>query len=364
LRFDLWYSESDRFSVSVIRPNGSTEGPFNAPSGPNITADQNLGDIYIGHRGSDVEFSGSTADKRELLIDISGVTGTYTIRLKGDQTNDGGGFRATLNPSRYGNSNKFLNFVFEGGSISDYAAASQAIIVGDYVIDQTWIDIDGFNRSRTGEGNIGELWLGSSIGPDAEGRQVIDVVAPGEVSVGPYSEGSWYSNFRFNIVEKGNGFYGIQNAVSAANPIVTGVIALMLEANRFLTPDRIKAILQSTSRSDSFTGATPNDRYGFGKLDALAAVQEAYETTDVKEFLSDKIVTIYPHPVVNKFSIMIGDAPYEGIIKGLLYNIHGEKVLEIDDNHGSIDITGLQSGIYFLQLNTGSGWSTHKILKF
>ena len=34
LRMDLWYSEDDRFTVSIERPNGTIVGPFAAPAGP------------------------------------------------------------------------------------------------------------------------------------------------------------------------------------------------------------------------------------------------------------------------------------------------------------------------------------------
>jgi len=111
-----------------------------------------------------------------------------------------------------------------------------------------------------GQGNPGELWTGSSKGPTQDGRLGIDFVAPGEVLFGAYSPGSFYSRFPSSIVAGGNGLYGIQNAVSAAAPLSTGVIALMLEMDNSLTPGQILAILQETARTDAFTGTTPNNR--------------------------------------------------------------------------------------------------------
>jgi hypothetical protein len=57
-------------------------------------------------------------------------------------------------------------------------------------------------------------------------------------------------------------------------PHVTGVIALMLQANPSLDPSQVDAIIRQTARHDRFTGSaswTPD--YGAGKVDALAAVQ-------------------------------------------------------------------------------------------
>jgi hypothetical protein len=79
------------------------------------------------------------------------------------------------------------------------------------------------------------------------------------------------------MVQGGNELYGRQSAVSASNPLIGGVVCLMREANPDLAPAEIKAILQATSRQDQQTGPVPNFRWGFGKLDALAAVEAAME---------------------------------------------------------------------------------------
>ena len=61
-------------------------------------------------------------------------------------------------------------------------------------------------------------------------------------------------------------------AVSAAAPVVTGIVALMLEVNPTLDAGSIKKILQDTARSDRFTGPTPNTLWGHGKVDAYEAL--------------------------------------------------------------------------------------------
>src|SRR5207253_1963321 len=86
---------------------------------------------------------------------------------------------------------------------------------------------------------------------------------------------SVYGTNRANWLQDGNGFYTAQNAVSGAAPQVTGIIALLLEINPTLDAGQVKKILQQTARSDSFTGAVPNNRWGYGKVDALAAVAAA-----------------------------------------------------------------------------------------
>jgi serine protease AprX len=65
------------------------------------------------------------------------------------------------------------------------------------------------------------------------------------------------------------------DGTSVAAPIVTSVIAQMLEANPRLTPQQIRAILTRTARQ--IKGA-PVEQQGAGILNASAAVKATLET--------------------------------------------------------------------------------------
>ena len=345
LRFDLWYSEDDRFTVSIERPNGIIEGPFSAPNNVNGVEDQNLGDIYIGHRGANVEFWGATSNRRELLIDFSGVTGIYKVILEGTQINDGG-FKATLNAATYYNSNKFLSYVTPGYSINDFASANLVITPTDYVVQNDWVDIDGVFRDITGQGEYGEIWIGSSSSPTQDGRLGVDFAAPGEVCYAAYSPNTYYEQFQFNVLQNSNGLYGIQNAVSAAAPLSMGIIALMLEANPSLTPEQVETILQQSSISDSDTGSVPNDTWGYGKLNALLAIEN---TLGIEEsnFIT---ASISPNPTNGELIINLGESYPETTIE--VYTVLGQKVQEYNyQNRSEIKLTiEGQSGIYFIKI--------------
>jgi len=80
--------------------------------------------------------------------------------------------------------------------------------------------------------------------------------------------------FAVDVIDLGTdaAYYAAASGTSMATPHVSGTVALMLEANPALTPDRVKSLLQAT--------ATPMPGYalheaGAGLLDAFEAVRAA-----------------------------------------------------------------------------------------
>ncbi|WP_084466324.1 S8 family peptidase [Kaistella palustris] len=350
LRFDLWYSEDDRFTVSFVRPNGTTEGPFTAPGGPNGYVDLNLGDIYMAHRGSNQDGWGSTAYRRELIVDFSG-TGIYKVILKG-ATIVNGKFNASLSPSNFAINNKFESYAVPGGSINDFATAKLNIVPTDYVISPGWYDINGVFRHFTGQGSPGEIWPGSSEGPTQDGRLAPDFAAPGEIALCAHSPNTYYSRSPNTLAQNSNGLYGIQNAVSAAAPLATGIIALMLEVNPDLTAAQIKTILRNSCKQDAFTGTVPNNTWGYGKLDALLAIQNAI-TLGVEQ-AGRKNTVVYPNPTTGPFTINL-DKKYIDVNVQILTMpgqiISSEKYK--DTKKVTSEIKGV-AGVYLIKVNAGN----------
>lgn len=107
----------------------------------------------------------------------------------------------------------------------------------------------------------------SSEGPTTDGRTKPDVSAPGESITGPWSNSN-------------TGYY-TGDGTSASAPIVGGMIALMLEANPFLTPAQVKQILHETSEHNTAISAkyffTPNNGYGWGVVHPPGAVSRAID---------------------------------------------------------------------------------------
>ncbi|WP_128476863.1 S8 family serine peptidase [Halorussus pelagicus] len=97
----------------------------------------------------------------------------------------------------------------------------------------------------------------SSRGPTIDGRLKPDVVAPDGVPTDVYPDG----------------FYG----TSAAAPHTAGVVGLMLDADRTLTPAEVKSRLQSSATPLRRT--EPNNETGYGLVDADGAIPSVEETS-------------------------------------------------------------------------------------
>jgi uncharacterized protein (TIGR03437 family) len=158
------------------------------------------------------------------------------------------------------------------GSIWDGATSFYGIAPNASMGVNEWTDIDGVRRRSTNEGQLNDIWLGSSVGPTVDGRIGTDVAVPAHRIFAAYNPRSYWATFRFNLLQGGNSNYGTAGAVSAANPFLTGLAALMLEINPRLDSPSVKYILQRSAKSDAITGVTPNPVWGYGKLDAFEAL--------------------------------------------------------------------------------------------
>ena len=264
---EVWYDRDAALAVSIDTPVGIL-GPY--PAGQ---FEATGAGVRLHHyRGGD-DFYGSANARRLLHIRFDGAAGAGDYILTLDHASAAGGdvhFDASLN-TPFGESGRFLDHVTTG-SIWDGATAFHNVAPNSYVLRTRWTDIDGNPQGLFGEGHVGELWTGSSVGPTVDGRIGVDVSAPGDRVITTYAPESHWASLRSNLIEGGGGLYGTAGAVSAAAPIVTGIIALMLDVDPTLDALTVKRILQETARSDEFTGPTPNPNWGYGKVDAFEAL--------------------------------------------------------------------------------------------
>lgn len=153
-------------------------------------------------------------------------------------------------------------------TIGTPGTSNKVVCVGSYVTKNQWVDVNGTTQYQQGNPMLGQISNFSSMGPTRDGRLKPDIVAPGEVIVAAYS--SFLTQTPASDIILGGKHQKMQGT-SMASPHVTGAVALLLEKNGNLNYDQVVTIIKNTAKKDSYTGNSPNNVYGHGKLDAYNA---------------------------------------------------------------------------------------------
>ncbi|MBR6925727.1 MAG: S8 family peptidase [Bacteroidaceae bacterium] len=163
--------------------------------------------------------------------------------------------------------------VCEGG-----AAVPDAIAVGAYAEANTTERINGTIVSFATSYPIGEICRFSNRGPYLGETQKPTVVAPGAVIRAAVSKRTPEFSARGSSLVESRSidgelfYYGYKSGTSMSTPVVSGVIALWLEAYPQMTHDELVRILSETSH--------PADdvlHWGYGRIDAYEGLKAALQ---------------------------------------------------------------------------------------
>ena len=138
-----------------------------------------------------------------------------------------------------------------------------------------------------------------------------------------------------------------------ACPVAAGVIALWLQANPNLTRDDIMGVLQRTSRHPEEDMDYPNNKYGYGEIDAYRGLLDILGITAIKEISQHE-----PHDAriwaSNDLLHIVFDKVPTRPISVTIYTTGGTRVYQSSINTKQSDVTlplpTLSKGIYVVQL--------------
>lgn len=250
-----------------------------------------------------------------------------------------------------------------GGNCKD------AITVGAYTSNVDWFTNAGqLFQLGMPEGGIAAF---SSTGPSADGSIKPDITAPGfyiAAALPRYYTGEVYSFFLTDsfFADGRSNRYAMGFGTSFAAPVVTGAIALMLEATPTLTPAEVKNILKQTAINDINTGnakQNPSPVWGYGKLDAYEAVKYTLNTTGIKD-QNMMLFDIYPNPFSGELSLSLSEQG-AGMVMINLYDLQGRAIRSFEKQNEQvirIETQDLVAGVYFMQVTYNGKSSMQKVI--
>ena len=162
------------------------------------------------------------------------------------------------------------------------------ISVGAYTARTDWNPAEpGVGSAKTiiGGSVPGTLTYFSGLGPNRKGVLKPEITAPGRWVMASLSSWAWPVREYLSIFASPAGgkpllmvaqdsIHAVSQGTSFAAPHVAGLCALLLQANPDLAGTEIKNILTATASRDSMTVGAPDNYWGYGRADAIAAVRK------------------------------------------------------------------------------------------
>ena len=261
---------------------------------------------------------------------------------------------------------------FKKNNIPLYVNGDNSYGIGEPACAQSTIAIAAHNADRLSSisqtytpGSIANF---SSLGPTLDGRNKPEISAPGvniTSSISSYTTDN-YAATAFTMYNGRRYIFSEMSGTSMSSPAATGIVALMLQANPRLSLEQIKDILFTTARNDSRTGDIHTSGemsliWGWGKIDALRAVNGAIDRLSIEEAIDkQQPLSVYPNPTSSNVTILTGtNIPTEVEI----FASDGKKVMsQTIVAEGEINVSHLTHGIYIARVQDRTGVRTAKIV--
>lgn len=235
--------------------------------------------------------------------------------------------------------------------ISEPACTASCITVAAYS-SEYYI---GSNNIQVG----GQIAGFSSFGPTLDERMKPDITAPGVSVVSSISSFTDNSYTPTQVISFNGRDYPFAafSGTSMSAPMLTGIVALMLEADPEISPAEIKAVLQQTARTDAQTGVIPAEgstRWGSGKVNAYRAIVEMLGLVYIEEAPSAGDLLVWPVPANEGFRVMLPSpgTPFTLTVRDMSGRIVEGRSLA-SQSIVQVDMQGWTSGLYNVSIQQG-----------
>lgn len=300
-----------------------------------------------------LDLNKTSLEKQLLITAESGIVHAWNVANKKNHAgNEGCYFRSegrdgfTTGDNYYG--------------IGEPACAEKCISVAAHSSD-SW-------NASTHVCNPGDHASFTSFGPLIDGRQKPEISAPGVgviSSISTWSTDSHNSNdgCMMDITVDGHIYrWAAMSGTSMSCPVVTGIVALILQADPDISVDSIRHLITSTARNDVKTGPlVANDsadiRWGWGKIDALRAIKAAISSVSIQQAEQYRLpLHVYPNPATGKMTINTGCGEK---MTAKILSVDGRTVMQMPiTQEATLDVSNWPKGVYILRV----GSRTEKVI--
>lgn len=372
---DFWGSENTSFSlnVSILDTSGNVvgTGPWLSSNTDQYTT-QNLvfgtdtlkaifmcQKKYINNSKPNILLIVENYNQLKNRIRI-GMTGTTELHA----WNSGAAYRWTNGAFRNSvKGNDYTGLYIDGdnqNSMGENGGTGKSTISsGAYIARNKLQQFNGkwgIDNSAT----IGAIANFSSYGNTIDGRVKPDITSPGQNIISAYHKRSYpgwavATTSLKTVFKADTNYWGWASGTSMASPHTCGVLALMLQANPFLTPAQAKDILKLTAAKDGLTGnSLPDNHWGYGKIDAFEAVKQSSRLASING-LNTEVAGVYafPNPATNEVKLRFSEHN-KGMFVIVVSDVQGRVIKSWTENIGSgnnhvvFSTDHLQSGFYFI----------------
>ena len=293
-QLELWYPGSDAYSVRVA-------GPCNVNTAPTDAGQTTGFDLPCGRVNITSTAPQPNNDDRQITIDITSTTAAPLEAGKWALTLIGTTVAVASRPfsiisGQDGNDLTFTTHTTPVTTeiVTDTASARRVIGVAAYSTRFSWNSLAGPVNNPDMFGPLNDIGNFSSRGPRRNCSNLAkcppvmkpEIAAPGAMIGSALSADLSAADASPQNRIEADGVHHFYNGTSMATPHVSGAVALMLQQDPTMTPETAKQRLFAGVQTNAFSTslpvynaatpdmpANPNYTWGYGILDAAAAVK-------------------------------------------------------------------------------------------
>ena len=295
------------------------------------------------HIQIDVDNPGNNGQLQMYLAATDGTVHAWNVANKSNHAgNEGANFYTGNNTGYVGGDTYY--------GIGEPACAEKTISVAAHEAD-TW-------ASDSSSYFTGDLTYFSSYGPLIDGRQKPEISAPGynvNSSISYWTTNHYTATASTTLGMK-EYIWARMSGTSMSSPAVTGIVALLLQANPNLTVDEIREIIVTTARNDDKTGPLrANDsadvRWGWGKIDALAAINAAISRISVLQAEEQHLpLRLFPNPANGSVTVNTGCGEQQLL---QVFTVSGSRIMQmLVDTEATFDVRQWTPGVYIVRVGS------------